>query len=367
MNVLIYFPYNLRTVEQQSVMELLVRQGHNVILLTTCERGLLHEMVNKLGVIAESTPTGKFSKFLFYFKCLQKLFTTIKKYKIDVVIAHQQIPALLAGALAKISAFKLLYVRHNSDEDYLNFPIKARFLNKAVNYLTPIKIAPSNVVKDFWISKENVQAHQIQRLNYGYNFKMYEKPVLASVLNIREQYNAQLLLISIARLVPAKRHKEMFEVVDALRKMGIDCKMICLGAGPMEQELKDCLKHMSLEEAVFLVGRKINIFDYISASDVFIHLSLTEASNSAVKEVGLCKKPVIACKNVGDFDEYIVNGENSFLVDKNYPVEQATAILYAVAESKIDKDAIGNNFYQTIIDTFEINKVSSMYKALLNT
>jgi len=165
MNILIYFPYNLRTVEQQSVMEMLVKEGNKVVLLTTLEKGYLHDYVEKFGVISESVGTKKGEgKFKFFITNFSKLKSVIAKYNIDLVIAHQQIPALIAGLLAKIKNIKLIYIRHNSDEDYQNFPNKAKWLNKIVNKITPFKVAPSSVVKDFMINYEGVSRDQIIRV-----------------------------------------------------------------------------------------------------------------------------------------------------------------------------------------------------------
>ena len=52
----------------------------------------------------------------------------------------------------------------------------------------------------------------------------------------------------------------------------------------------------------------------MAACDLMIHPSLSDASNSAIKEMGLLSKAVAVCSEVGDFDEYIVNDVNGFLM-----------------------------------------------------
>lgn len=367
MRILIYFPYNLRTVEQQSVMEMLVGKGHKVILLTTCERGYLHEYIEGKGVITEWIDDKKLKTRLDFYRANFKKFKTIfKKHEIEIVIAHQQITALIAGLLRKRMKIPLVYVRHNTDEDYQLNGIKAKWYNKLINSITPVKVAPSSVVEKFWIEKEGVSSKQIHRINYGYDFKQYEKPIQVQVEKIKERFLAQLRIVSIARLVPAKRHGLMFEIIKRLVEHGIDCKFICLGSGPMEKELKESIISMGMGNHIFLLGRKENVFDYIAASDVFMHLSSTEASNSAVKEVALYKKPVLVCKGVGDFDDYIVNNENGFLLSKEKPEEGAYTILKAIAENKIDKQVVGENLFKTVTTIFDINNVAYMYEELLN-
>ncbi|HZH66232.1 MAG TPA: glycosyltransferase, partial [Flavisolibacter sp.] len=93
-------------------MELLVQKGHEVVLLTTCEKGYLHKYMENLGVHTEAVELkAGSSKLSFYITNLIKLRSVIKKYKIDIVIAHQQVPALIAGLLRKVNPFRLIYVR----------------------------------------------------------------------------------------------------------------------------------------------------------------------------------------------------------------------------------------------------------------
>jgi glycosyltransferase involved in cell wall biosynthesis len=366
-NILIYFPYNLRTVEQQSVMEMLIKQGHKVFFLSTCENGFLHGYLEKLGVkVFAATPSKEIGKFPFYLLNFRKLASVIKGNNIEVVIAHQQIPAIIAGLLKKIKKFKLIYVRHNSDEDYLLNATKAKWFNKIANWLTPIKVAPSSVVQNHWLKHENAKVPQVQRVNYGYNFDQYEDANPKEVERIKNEFPTSLRILSMARLVPVKRHALMFEIVNRLVKTGLNCKLLCLGSGQDEELLKNKIKELKLEQHVFLLGRKDNVFDYIEASDVFMHLSSTEASNSAVKEVGLMKKPVIVCKGVGDFEDYIVNGENGFLVDKENPGEATYSILTQLAMDENYRKKIGERLRQTVLQEFDIDNIVTSYDQLLH-
>jgi glycosyltransferase involved in cell wall biosynthesis len=159
----------------------------------------------------------------------------------------------------------------------------------------------------------------------------------------------------------------MFAVVKKIAARGIDCKLLCLGDGPLLTSLGSMVKEMGLEDRIYLLGRKSNIFDYIAASDVFLHLSSTEASNSAVKEVGLLKRAVIVCNGVGDFDDYINHGINGFIVDRDNPTEQAAGILFDLAENPSKREKIGETFYNTVINTFDIKNVVDKYHALLKS
>jgi glycosyltransferase involved in cell wall biosynthesis len=367
MSVLIYFPYNQRTVEQQSVMEALHKKGHTIILYTSCKRGPLHDIAESLGITALAAEKEYANTLESIWYNLFHLPKIIKKYNIDFIIAHQQVPALTVGILAIFKKIKFAYFRHNSDEDYQHFPIKAKILNKLTNKLTPVKVAPSTLVKKFWHTKENVKENEIALINYGYNFSQYELPDWENAANIKNEYATPLLLLSIARFVPQKQHAKMFAVIEQLIKDGIECKLICLGTGYLEKELKQYIIKHNLQNNIFLLGRKDNIFDYIAAADIFIHLSNSEASNSAVKEAALYSKPVIVCKKVGDFEDYIVTRKNGFLVSLQDPVNETITIIKAIANKEIDLSDMGKLLNHTVTTIFDITNVIEKYETLIHS
>src|SRR5690606_11812436 len=96
----------------------------------------------------------------------------------------------------------------------------------------------------------------------------------------------------------------------------IDVKLLSLGNGPLEDDLKAQVKELRLENNVFFIGFTRDVINYMAAADVVVHTSDSEASNSVIKEAGILEKLIIACADVGDFDDYIENGKNGFLISK---------------------------------------------------
>jgi glycosyltransferase involved in cell wall biosynthesis len=344
-------------------MEMLVREGHAVFLLTTCETGELHRLVESTGVVVEEPRPAARGRLVFYAQQLSRLHEVVEAREIEVVIAHQQVAAFLAGLCRLSRKFVLFYVRHNSDEDYIKHPVKAALLNLLANRSTNLKVAPSDVVKRFWVQSELEPRKAILRINYGYNFQMYEAPEPNRVAAIRKQYPAALLIVSVARLVPSKRHFAMFEVVERLVRAGVDAKLLCLGDGVLMRSLQEAVEAAGLGSRIFLLGRKASVIDYIAASDVVLHLSITEASNSAVKEAALCRRPSIVCREVGDFEDYVFHAQTGFLVPKDLPVEATVSVLKSATLSTLR--AMGAAAHDFVVMHFSIQAVKDQYSELL--
>lgn len=366
-NILIYFPYNSRTVEQQSVMEMLVNKGHHVFLLTLTKEGELHSIVRRFGVQAFASGHEASLRPGGILANARVLIKFCRQYRIDLIFVHQQsavLPLIFSKPFIRAAYF---YVRHNSDEDYITNPFKAALLNKFINRFVQNIIAPSDIVYRYMVDKEKVPASKMQRINYGYNFEQYEKANLQNVKKIREEHACSFLVLSIARLVHVKRHKIMFAAIKSLLEKGLDIKMICLGTGKDEAELQQWVKDNGLGAKIIFKGRRQEIFDYLVASDVLFHLSASEASNSVVKETGWALRTAVVCENVGDFSDYIIHGENGFLVNKENPLPGSVDVLQNLYQDRALLKSAGERLHDKVVKEFDINNLTAKYDALIKT
>ena len=85
--------------------------------------------------------------------------------------------------------------------------------------------------------------------------------------------------------------------------------------GPLRPQLGSFIETNQLAEVIFLTGFKEDFVNYMAAADILMHPSMTEASSNVVKEMGLLQKAVAVCRNVGDFNDYIVEGKNGYFLE----------------------------------------------------
>jgi glycosyltransferase involved in cell wall biosynthesis len=149
-----------------------------------------------------------------------------------------------------------------------------------------------------------------------------------------------------------------------LVKEGMDIKLLVISGGPLFNELETYIKDNYLESNIYLLGEKLNVIDYLSASDVVPLLSEAEASNSVIKEAGLVNKCVIVCKGVGDFEDYIVSGESGLLMDKENPMPDLINYLSDIYNEKINIENLGLKLHESVINNFSIENVLEKYASL---
>ncbi len=361
MNILFYYPDKERSVSLSSLMIEFQKQGHQVFLLTHAEEGMLHEDVKSCGVKTFSYPVKKTGPLVFYLKHIKYLASFVKKNKIDLVYSHIQLANFISVFTQFFCKARFIICRHHSDCAFLDNNFNEKLFDKIINRLGREFIVPSEKVYTQMTLIEKASSKKIHLIRYAYDFSAYAQPDVEISEELRARYKAQLILIKVARHIPEKRHLLLFKVINKLIKKGLDIKLLVLSNGPNNSELLDFVNSNGLQNHIFMLGYKTDVMNYLSAADMVVHVSESEASNSLVKESGLLMKPVVVCRDVGDFDEYLVNGENSLLLPKNDPSESLEKIIKEAYERKLPLEKIGNALYNTIIERFSIQYLIKEY------
>ena len=361
MNILFYYPDKERSISLSSLMIAFQKQGHTVFLLTQVPEGDLHKDVKDYGIQIFCYPVKKKLSFIFYLKHIFYLISFTRKHKIDIVYSHIQRANFISVFAQYFSPSRFILCRHHSDCAFIDNNFNEQTLDKIINKLGKEFIVPSQKVYDQMVITEKVKNKKIHFIRYAYDFDKYAKPDVDSVKKIRNKYQSKLLLIKVARLISEKRHIILLQVINTLVKKGFDIKLLLLSEGPEKEKLTDFIQSNSLQNHIFMLGYRTDVIDFIAASDLVVHVSESEASSSLAKETGLVMKPLLVCKNVGDFDEYLINDVNSILINKENPALELETVLTGIYEGKINIEKLGKELHKTIIERFSIQTILKEY------
>ncbi|EDU35685.1 glycoside hydrolase [Clostridium sporogenes] len=317
--------------------------------------GPLYDKAKELGI--ETT--------LFSSKCFmnREIEEYIRNNNIDIANFH--------GAKAffthyfinkKLSIPTVATVHSNYKEDFLN--------NKLKYYLfTPLSvkgiksfnnhICVSNYIKDI-LDKDNIESKKFI-VNNGIDLNYYKGKKANN--NLREELNIEekdVVYIMIARMHPIKNHNLLIEAFYKLEQEYKNVKLLLLGDGVEEENLKEKVDKLNLNSNIIFLGFKENIEDYIEIADISILTSLNEggAPPLVILESGIKKVPVIA-SDVGDIP-YTINKDNGFLIDPT----SAHDIYDKMKEAYNNKNQLhilGENLYDTVINKYSIESFSQSY------
>ena len=191
----------------------------------------------------------------------------------------------------------------------------------------------------------------------------------------KNDYDEARTFITTVRLDPQKGidillkawHKVTFE------QKGL--KLIILGQGPRESELKALAKALRIEESVQFAGLVSNVGDYLEKADIFVLPSRAEGMSNALIEAMSFGLSCIATKISGNTELMGLNpdqivSEGGFFVAKNGifinpdDVEGlAKAILFLIHNAQVRKE-VGIHGRSHIQNHFSIDSIADRYVAL---
>lgn len=118
----------------------------------------------------------------------------------------------------------------------------------------------------------------------------------------------------------------LIEALALLVKRGIDAKLIILGDGPQELELRKLVKTLGLSNNVRLEGSVSNPLKYFSRSDVFVLSSLREGMPNVLIEAMLAGCTPVATDCPTGPREILESGRYGYLVPMKDPTALAAGI-----------------------------------------
>ncbi len=101
-------------------------------------------------------------------------------------------------------------------------------------------------------------------------------------------------ILSIGRLSGVKRFDKLIKVHKKLIDEGIDNELIILGSGKEQENLKNLIKDLELEDSCKLIEYQKNPYPWIKMCDVFVSSSTTEALSLVIIEAMILGKPIVA-------------------------------------------------------------------------
>lgn len=110
-----------------------------------------------------------------------------------------------------------------------------------------------------------------------------------------------------------KNQKTLIAAAAQLKDKIPNLKILLAGNGPNEQELRDRIKALGLQENVKLLGYRTDLERITPAVDLVVSCSFREGMPLNIIEAMLCKKPVVASHNRGH-DELVSNMTTGILV-----------------------------------------------------
>lgn len=126
------------------------------------------------------------------------------------------------------------------------------------------------------------------------------------------------LIGSVGRLTPVKGFPHLIKAVQILTEQGLCVKLLLIGDGTLNEELRRLAQDLGVAERVVMVGHREDTPELLQAMDMFVLPSLHEGIPMALLEAMAAGLPVIATR-VGGIPEVIIDHVSGILVEPGDP------------------------------------------------
>ena len=137
----------------------------------------------------------------------------------------------------------------------------------------------------------------------------------------------------VAELNKNKNQILLINTIKELKKDMTNVKLLLVGQGPLCEEYQNIIKENNLKDNIKLLGKRKDINEILSITDIYLASSLREGLPVNVMEAMYKGVPIIAKDNRGH-RELVKDGENGFLIDNN-PNQLAECIKKIYLDKKL--------------------------------
>jgi len=225
-------------------------------------------------------------------------------------VRHAHLPRAELFSCFTSSKRNLIVSRHNAEPFFPGAPaIISIILSRLVEKKSNAIICISEAVFQFLLNSREVgSARKLKVLMYGFTLPSENPAYLRS--EVRESLNISnntFLIGTVSRLVEQKNIPCLLKAFRIVRTNQPNSKLIIVGSGPLEEELKNLAVELKVDNHVIWVKHSQQVLELIAAMDVFALTSYYEGFGMVLLESLSSKIPIVA-SNVSAIPEVLGMG-----------------------------------------------------------
>ena len=295
---------------------------------------------------------NKVTDFFKYGKMLDEFFSKNNDYK--VVHLHSSSKNYLVLKYAKKYNIKVRIAHsHNIDfqtknilkklmGDFLKIPLK----RYATDYFACSEIAGEwlfgkKIVKS---DKFKVVHNAVDLEKFKFNNEIREK--------IRKELNVDsdtLLIGHVGRFTQQKNHDFLIDIFNEIHKINQNTKLLLIGTGIKENEIKEKVKSLNLQDSVIFEGFKTNVDEYMFAMDIFLFPSNFEGLGLVLIEAQAAGLPCYTSKDVVPTEAKVSNLLH--YISLNNPAQEGAKLIFSNSNCRLNVFKSIKDFGYDIEDT----------------
>ncbi|MBE0683507.1 MAG: glycosyltransferase [Anaerolineales bacterium] len=341
-----------------------------VCVLQSRDGNPLAEDIRSLGVQVDFLNV----RHLRDFTALLRLRNYLKEVKADLIHTQLEFANILGNTSAKILGLPSVCTVHV--QPIRDGRLKSRFHQwvewMALRLFCDRIITVSEDTRRNYIAQSGISPKKLLTIYNGIDLTRFNrlKPDLDRA-SVREEFHLpkdSFLLTTVAVLRQQKGIEHMIRALPALHNMHGNVYYLIVGAGTYLAVLEKEAELTGLRENIIFAGSRKDIPRILSASDIFILPTLTEALPTVLAEAMACRLPIVASA-VGGIPEMIQSNGNGCLVSPAQPSELSEACETLLKQPNLRirmGDEGWNLVYQKFNIIHQVIQLEEQYLELIN-
>ncbi len=328
-------------------------QKHLAAVIAGIDKSLFEAKIitlEELGVNRIYGPSGMRGLF--------KLIKVIRKERFDIVHTYLFSENILGVIAAKITGVKVVITGRRDTgmlvqggwQNILAYRLTNRWVDKIV--------CVSEAVRKVVLAKEKVRSNKVVVIHNGVDISKFNRP--SSKKN-------EFTVGMVANFSWIKGHKDFIEAARLILREVPNTKFLLIGDGAEKEHIAYLVERLGLKEKMLFLGKRDDVPNLLSATDVSVNASYSEGMSNTVLESMAAGVPVVATAVDGNL-ETVINGETGILVPPGNPQEMAKAIVTLLKDKDLSR-RLGKNGKLRIQDRFTAEKMignmQNLYERLL--
>ncbi len=222
-----------------------------------------------------------------------------KKNNITTTISHLEGPNMV-NILSK-QKDKVIICVHNfqsREREGIKGNMYKFLMRKLYNKADIIACVSENIKLDL-VKVFNLNEDKIKVIYNPFDIKKIQTMMEEDIEDEYKHIFENPVVINVGRLTNQKAQWNLIRSFTKIKEEVPNCKLVILGQGELEQQLKSLVNKLGLQDSVHFLGFKTNPFKYINKSKVFALTSLYEGFPMCLAEAMACNTAVISvdCKS----------------------------------------------------------------------
>ena len=348
----------------QSDYKVLLSMGHEVHIAANFNSEIdqfEHPEVIKHQIDFDRNPFSR--QNLKAFKQLKEL---LDKEYFDLI--HCQSPS--GGAITRLAAnktrkkgTKVIYTAHGlhffkgaPKKNWIMYYNFEKFLGNYTDCIITIND------EDYKNAKEKLKIKDVRHVHgVGIDLKKFKPKTEEEKIYLRKKYEyneSDLILVSVGELGENKNQEMLISAISSLKDVIPEIKLLLVGTGKLERELKDKVNDLKINSNVDFLGYRNDVNNIMALSDLLISTSKREGLPVNVMEAMATGIPLIVTNCRGNRD-LVKNNKNGFVIE----IDDLNLLVKSIKILN-DDESLRNIFRKKNLDIIKQYSIENIYNEM---